>query len=51
MNFEELKKEILKNNGLTCNKELKNANLTNGFMVSIQGYEYTTYDIDKAIKM
>ena len=50
MNFEELKKEILKNNGLTCNKELKNANLTNGFMVSIQGYEYTTYDIDKAIK-
>lgn len=50
MNFEELKKEILKNNGLTCNKELKNANLTNGFMVSINGYEYTTYDIDKAIK-
>lgn len=42
----ELKNEILKNKGLTINKELKNANLKNGFMVSIMGYEFTSYNID-----
>lgn len=42
----ELKNEILKNEGLTINKELKNANLKNGFMVSIMGYEFTSYNID-----
>lgn len=50
MNLEELKKEVLKNKGLTINKELKNANLKSGFMVSIMGYEFTTYNIDEAIK-
>jgi len=48
--LEELKKEVLKNKGLTVNAELKNANLTNGFMVSLMGYEFTTYNIDEAIK-
>lgn len=49
-NLNELKKEVLKNGGLTCTKELKNANLKNGFMVSLNGYEFITYDIDEAIK-
>lgn len=48
--YNELKREIIKNEGLTVNDELKNANLKNGFMVSIQGYEFVTYNIDKAIK-
>ena len=48
--LEELKKEVLKNKGLTVNAELKNANLKNGFMVSLMGYEFTTYNIDEAIK-
>lgn len=48
--LEELKKEVLKNKGLTVNAELKNANLKNGFMVSLFGYEFITYDIDEAIK-
>lgn len=46
----ELKNEIIKNGGLTINKELKNANLKSGFMVSIIGYEFTTKNIDEAIK-
>lgn len=46
----ELKKEILKNNGGTYNAKLENANLTNGFMVSIEGWEYVTHDINDAIK-
>lgn len=48
--FTELKKEILKNGGLTCTAELKNANLKSGFVVSTIGYEYQTTDIDKAIQ-
>lgn len=45
----ELKNEILKNGGLTITKELKNANLKNGFMVSINGYEFTSYNINDII--
>lgn len=48
--LEELKKEVLKNKGLTVNAELKNANLKSGFMVSLMGYEFITYNIDEAIK-
>lgn len=48
--YNELKKEILKNKGLTINKDLKKVNLKSGFMVSIIGYEFTTYNIDEAIK-
>lgn len=48
--LENLKKEVIKNGGLTVNYELKNANLKNGFMVSINGYEFITYNIDEAIK-
>lgn len=45
----ELKNEIIKNEGLTINKELKNANLKSGFMVSIMGYEFITKDYNKMI--
>ena len=45
-----LKNEILKNGGLTCDDELKKVNLKSGFMVSIMGYEFTTKNIDEAIK-
>ena len=45
----ELKNEIIKNGGLTINKELKNANLKSGFMVSIMGYEFITKDYNKMI--
>lgn len=48
--YNQLKNEILKNNGGTYNKELKNANLKTGFMVSIEGFEYITNDINDAIK-
>lgn len=48
--FTKLKEEILKNGGLTCTAELKNANLKSGFVVSIIGYEYQTTDINKAIQ-
>lgn len=48
--YNELKNEIIKNNGGTYNASLKNANLTSGFMVSITGYEYITQDINDAIK-
>ncbi|MBR0369338.1 MAG: hypothetical protein IJH63_01280 [Methanobrevibacter sp.] len=49
MSLETLKNEIIKNEGLTINKELKNANLKNGFMVSIMGYEFITKDYNKMI--
>lgn len=48
--YNELKMEILKNNGGTYNDKLENANLKTGFMVSIEGYEYVTQDINDAIK-
>ncbi len=48
--YNELKKEIIKNNGGTYKSDLTNANLTNGYMVSITGYEYITQDINDAIK-
>lgn len=47
--YEELKKEILTNNGMTCNSDLVNAHLKSGFVVSIEGYEYTTHNIDNVI--
>lgn len=46
----ELKNEIIKNGGLTITKELKNANLKSGFMVSISGYEFTSYNINDIMK-
>lgn len=49
-NYEELKNEILENSGGTYNANLKNANLKSGYMVSIEGYEYITQDINDAIK-
>lgn len=49
MSLETLKNEIIKNEGLTINKELKNANLKSGFMVSIMGYEFITKDYNKMI--
>ena len=48
--IENLKNEIIKNGGLTCDDKLKKVNLKNGFMVSIIGYEFTTKNIDEAIK-
>lgn len=48
--FTNLKSEILKNGGATLTSELKNANLKSGFMVSVYGYEYTTKNINEALK-
>lgn len=48
--MEILKDEILKNEGGTYTSELKNASLANGYMVSIEGYEYITNSPIDAIK-
>lgn len=50
MLLDEIKKDILKNEGATLNNEFKKANLKSGFMVSIMGYEFITNNIDEAIK-
>lgn len=48
--YNELKKDIIKNGGITLNKDFKKASLKSGFMVSILGYEFITNNIDEAIK-
>ena len=48
--FTQLQNDILKNGGATLDNNFKKANLKNGFMVSIQGYEFITNDIKQAIK-
>ena len=48
--MEILKDEILKNGGGTYTSKLKNANLKNGFMVSIECYEYVTSNATNAVK-
>lgn len=48
--FTELQNEILKNGGATLDNNFKKASVKSGFMVSIQGYEFTTKDIKQAIK-
>ena len=50
MNKEELKKEILKNKGITITEECKKASVKSGYFVSLNGYEFITYNIDEAIK-
>lgn len=47
--FTELQKDILKNGGATLDNNFKKATLKSGFMVSIQGYEFTSYNIDDII--
>ena len=49
-NINELKKDIIKNGGITLNDDFKKASLKSGFMVSILGYEFKTNNIDEAIK-